>query len=260
MSASQSVNFDRAIEFYDQTRGFPEGVAARIPPLFVAAGNLTAQSRVLEIGVGTGRIAVPLAPYVGQYLGVDISTGMMGKLREKDSQGRVNLLQGDATRLPFPDHAFDAVIGVHIFHLIPAWRDALAEVRRVLKPEGALLHGWNNTVHHSKLQALWGVITDTPETRTDYSIIERESFLRDEGWTPNGDLQSYAFEVGSSPQSYLDSLKKRIWSRTWRMSDDELQRAYNVIQAYVDNYYPDPNAITPQEGYFHVQRYLPPQT
>jgi ubiquinone/menaquinone biosynthesis C-methylase UbiE len=48
----------------------------------------------------------------------------------------VSPLIADATALPFADVRFDAVVSVHVFHLLPAWRVALAEVQRVLAPAG----------------------------------------------------------------------------------------------------------------------------
>ena len=47
---------------------------------------------------------------------------------------------GDATRLPFRDESFGAVITVHVLHLVSSMAEALAEVRRVLRPGGVLLH------------------------------------------------------------------------------------------------------------------------
>ena len=61
-----SVAFDRAAGYYDNTRGFPAGVEGEIGALMAQAGDLSSASRVLEIGVGTGRIALPVAPHRGQ--------------------------------------------------------------------------------------------------------------------------------------------------------------------------------------------------
>lgn len=47
---SVSIAFDRAVGFYDQTRGFPPGQERRVAALFVRAGELDRSSYVLEIG------------------------------------------------------------------------------------------------------------------------------------------------------------------------------------------------------------------
>ena len=65
---------------------------------------------------------------------------MLAQLAAKRGARRVDPVRADATRLPFADGCFDAVLAVHVFHLIPRWRDVLAEVARVLRPDGSLLH------------------------------------------------------------------------------------------------------------------------
>jgi ubiquinone/menaquinone biosynthesis C-methylase UbiE len=44
------------------------------------------------------------------------------------------LVLADATRLPFRDASADVVVEVHVLHLVPAWKQALRELRRVLAP------------------------------------------------------------------------------------------------------------------------------
>jgi len=153
--AERSITFDRAAEYYDQTRGFPPGEEKAVAAIIAQAGNLNRQCRVLEIGVGTGRIALPLAPLVGDYCGVDLSRPMMERLRAKQKDETVYLTQADATRLPFPDNSFDATVVVHVFHLIPAWQDALAELGRVLRSGARLVHCWSKDSHNDVFRPLW---------------------------------------------------------------------------------------------------------
>jgi ubiquinone/menaquinone biosynthesis C-methylase UbiE len=61
----EPVNYDRAVGFYDETRGFPPGEEDPIAALIAEVGQLTPVSRVLEIGIGTGRMALPITKYVG---------------------------------------------------------------------------------------------------------------------------------------------------------------------------------------------------
>ena len=50
------------------------------------------------------------------------------------------IAQADATLLPFPTAQFDIILTAHVLHLIPPWREALREFRRVLVPGGSYLH------------------------------------------------------------------------------------------------------------------------
>ncbi len=146
--SEQSIAFDRAVEYYDETRGFPPEEVEHIGKF--VGDQLPPQAQVLEVGVGTGRIALPVAPYAAAYYGLDLSLPMMARLRSKQQTGHIFLAQGDATRLPYPDDYFDAAITVHIFHLIPGWQTALAELARVLKPEGQLFNCWGDSEPHPK--------------------------------------------------------------------------------------------------------------
>lgn len=257
--ADESVAFDRAADYYDRTRGFPPGVEQAAGRLMVEAGQLSAASRVLEVGVGTGRIALPVAAHVGAYYGVDLARPMLDRLVAKRGNEPVYPLLGDATRLPFADGAFDAVVAVHIFHLIPAWSDALREVRRVLRPNAPLLHGWNARLAQDGLQAAWDQATDEIVTVNGrVSTDWRRNFLAESGWRELGGLQTYAYTVQRTPQEFYDSMAQRYFSSTWRMSDAELERGLAAVRGYIASHYTDPTQPEMLNSSFHVQAYLPP--
>ena len=73
-------------------------------------------------------------------VGLDLARPMMDMLRGEGG-GRLPfpLVQGDATRMPFRDGAFGAAYLRWVLQLIPAWRDALAEIVRVVRPGGVFL-------------------------------------------------------------------------------------------------------------------------
>jgi len=95
----RSVAFDRAAEYYDATRGLtPEALAETVA---VLSEELAGRGRCLEIGVGTGRIGLPLYRSGVAMIGLDLSRPMMSKLIEKAAGDPFPLVQGTATRLPF---------------------------------------------------------------------------------------------------------------------------------------------------------------
>ena len=259
--ANDSVAFDRAADYYDNTRGFPPGVEREIGTLMAKAGHLGSASRVLEIGVGTGRIALPVAPLVGSYYGIDLARPMMDRLRAKQNQERIYLAQGDVTRLPFADASFDAVIAVHVFHLIPAWRDVLSEVARVLRSDAPLLHGGNGRMLVSTLQDIWNQAThESREAEGAIPHAERETFLAANGWRETGLAQVHSFATQRSPQDFINSMRGRYFSSTWVMSDEVLERGVAAVQAYIDAHYDDPTKPEVLDANFKVQAYLPPKS
>ena len=258
---NDSVAFDRAAEYYDNTRGFPPGVETDVAALMAQVGNLTLSSRVLEVGVGTGRLALPLSAHVRGYYGVDLARPMMDRLRAKQTNEPVYLVQGDITKLPFADASFDVAIAVHIFHLIPAWRDALREVARVLRPGAPLLHGGNGRMIVDGLQEVWNQASN--ESREADGAIphnQRETFLAANGWREVGAVQTHRFITYRSPEQFIDSIRKRHFSSMWRMDEATLARGLAAVEAYVAEHYPDPTKPEALESSFNVQAYLPPQS
>ena len=53
------VNFDRAAEYYDATRGYPPGVDEQLRDALIKQLQLAPQAHIIEPGIGTGRIAFP---------------------------------------------------------------------------------------------------------------------------------------------------------------------------------------------------------
>ncbi|MHB8612215.1 MAG: class I SAM-dependent methyltransferase [Candidatus Dormibacteraceae bacterium] len=109
----------------------------RLVPVLLA--EIPRDGRCLEIGVGTGRIALPLVRAGVSIVGVDISREMLRRLIENAGQSAPSLVMADATRLPFGTGTFSSVIAAHVFHLIPSWTIAIDELLRVLRPGGVIL-------------------------------------------------------------------------------------------------------------------------
>ena len=99
-----------------------------------------ARGDVLEVGVGTGR-NLPFYPDDVRLTGIDLSEQMLVVARRRARElGRVvDLRQGDAQALPFPDASFDTVVCALSLCSIPDDRKAVAEMERVLRPGGRLL-------------------------------------------------------------------------------------------------------------------------
>jgi len=133
-----SIVFDQAAEYYDDTRGLsPATQEAVIGQL---ARELDGRGRCLEVGVGTGRIALDLQGRGIDMAGVDLSTGMLRKLVEKaGGRGPFPLAVADATALPFGDRSMGGAVVCHVLHLIPTWRRAVDELVRVVRPGGLIL-------------------------------------------------------------------------------------------------------------------------
>ena len=94
---------------------------------------------ILEIACGTGRFTALLAERGADVVGLDISAAMLQQGREKAQEvgvdDTVELMRGDAARLPFPDDHFDVVFAMRFFHLADTPVEYLAEMRRVSREQ-----------------------------------------------------------------------------------------------------------------------------
>lgn len=132
--------FDRQAPTYD-TAVFGSHARGLYPVLLSQLAQIPRRS-LLDVGCGTGE----LLRLVGERFpetactGVDLSPEMLAVARDKLGDG-VELVQGDAECLPFPDEAFDVVLCCDSFHHYPNPRAVLAQFARVLRPGGVVLLG-----------------------------------------------------------------------------------------------------------------------
>ena len=116
------------------------GLRALLPPV---SGR-----RALDAGCGAGRLAAWLVEQGAQVVGVDISPEMLRHARER--LPAASFLAGDlADPLPFEDGSFDVVVAGLVMHYLRDWVPTLRELRRVLRPDGALVL----STHHPAMDA-----------------------------------------------------------------------------------------------------------
>jgi phosphatidylethanolamine/phosphatidyl-N-methylethanolamine N-methyltransferase len=97
--------------------------------------------RVLEVGVGTG-ISLPLYPKTCSITGIDFSSFMLEKARDRVSRMGIRtlrLLQMDAADLKFGDDSFDIVYAPYLISVVPDPVKVAREMRRVCRPGGRII-------------------------------------------------------------------------------------------------------------------------
>jgi SAM-dependent methyltransferase len=138
-------NYDRYLgPFF--FHGYADDLAARLP---VAPGM-----RVLETACGTGIVTRRLADRIrgqGSLVATDLNEAMIahGRANLPAGAGLVEWQQADATKLPFPDGSFDAVVCQFGLMFFPDKAAGVREAFRVLKPGGRYLFNvWDAIVHN----------------------------------------------------------------------------------------------------------------
>jgi SAM-dependent methyltransferase len=171
-----------------------------------------AKGRVLEIGIGSGLNLPFYTPAVDELLGLEPSARLADMARNAArSDLLVAILRGGAERIPLAGHIVDTVVTTWTLCSIQDVAQGLAEIRRVLKPGGALLfveHGLAPEAHISKWQRrltpLWtpvsgGCHLDRPIPR----LIENAGFeieALETGYMDGPKLATFLYEGIARPR------------------------------------------------------------
>ncbi|HZC06633.1 MAG TPA: class I SAM-dependent methyltransferase [Ktedonobacterales bacterium] len=254
-SASGSLSFDPVAHVYDDTRGYPPGVGEAIADALMRFGPIATGAETLEIGVGTGRIALPLLERGVNVTGIDISERMIERLRAKYATeraarpaaplGRLTVEQGDITALPFASAAFDAVVAVHVLHLVSQWRQAFDEALRALRPGAPLLLG-QDVAHGSyvthPLQDEWVEIMRSlgaqPHRLGAVSFKEILAEARGRGLRVEERLVA-DWTAAHTPAEGFSDIANRVWSLTWLAPDDLFAESVRRLEVWARDHFGD---------------------
>jgi ubiquinone/menaquinone biosynthesis C-methylase UbiE len=145
--------YDRVAPFYDAMEWFME--LSRFAKWREELWGRVEGNKVLEVGVGTGK-NLPYYPSGRDITALDISPKMLERARQRARKPGVDveLVEGDAQRLPFEDNSFDSVVTTFVFCSVPDPVQGLRELHRVLKSGGQLIMLEHVLSHKSVLRIL----------------------------------------------------------------------------------------------------------
>jgi arsenite methyltransferase len=109
----------------------------------VTREHLRPDSNVLEVGCGTGSLALALSPFAGHLHAVDVSAEMLriaDRKRQTQAVNNVTFHQGTLDgALPFQPASFDCALAFSILHLVPDRTQVLRNIWELLKPGGSFV-------------------------------------------------------------------------------------------------------------------------
>jgi ubiquinone/menaquinone biosynthesis C-methylase UbiE len=147
MSTTEAIALDlEAVKERQQTMwasGDFHAVAALIQPVaedLCEAVDLRADWRVLDVATGSGNAALAAARRGCDVVGIDYVPALLARGRRRaEAEGlHIDLVEGDAESIPFPDASFDAVLSVYGAMFAPDHEKTFAELARVCRPGGRI--------------------------------------------------------------------------------------------------------------------------
>jgi ubiquinone/menaquinone biosynthesis C-methylase UbiE len=169
----------------------------RMAPLLIEFARIGHAASVLDVGCGTGSLLFELArnPALAQIAGIDAAEVYVAATEEKAAgDSRIAVRQGDAAALPYADASFDAALSQLVLQFVPDPGKALAEMRRVVRPGGAVAASvWNSFGGMPHQRMFWDIAVQLDPTAAKQ---------RNDAWfrpmTHRGDLGRAMAQAGLS--------------------------------------------------------------
>jgi SAM-dependent methyltransferase len=186
---------------------------------------------------------------------------MMARLRAKldGDLRRGSLYIADVTQpLPVAEASQDAVVAVHIFHLIDAVQ-ALHQIRRILKTHGALIWGYTDhdpTAPQRRIRPKFNEFAAdrAGEDERYFFVPQARQFLAD--WGAKVTSHTVASWSGSStPRRALESIADKEHSSTWHIPEEAVAEALRRTEAWAVAEYGDLDRAYTYEDRFQVDWY-----
>ncbi len=159
-------------------------------------------SIVADLGCGTGDLLSHLEQHVSRIIGVDSSSKMLDKAKERflNNGKHIDLRLGELEHLPIGDREADHVIFSLVLHHLTDPAQAISESRRILQPEGTLIIADFEKHTNEKLRKIYG------DRWLGFSKTEVEEWLNNNGFSLNS-IQSYDLKK-SIKLNIFNSIKK----------------------------------------------------
>jgi len=139
--SARAKDYDRQ---KSRTWGSPKGFGDEVSDVLLATFVGFKDKLVLEIGVGSGRNALPLLEEAKlRLVGLDLSREMLEQARAKASsfKQRFDLVLGDADHMPFVNSVFDAIVCMSTMHYFESKEEILGKLSKTLVGGGILAYG-----------------------------------------------------------------------------------------------------------------------
>ena len=166
--------------------------------LIIETAGITRQETVLDIACGPGMLSCAIAKLAKHVTGIDLVPPMIEQARYLQQEQKLSNMDwkiGDASKLPFDDSSFSAVVTRFSFHHFLEPTMVLKEMIRVAKPKGkvVLVDVFTRSRAHSRLHNLLEKLRDDSHVKA-FSLLELQKMAQEAGLS-NLKIQFYRLEI-----------------------------------------------------------------
>jgi SAM-dependent methyltransferase len=217
------VDFNSNSKIYDDRHGavISDQLAQAV------ADRLRLGSTIIDIGAGTGRVAIVLAGNGFKVVAVDPAFAMLQTMQRKSANAPLLAVAAEGTRLPLRRRCADAVVLARLLYLVSDWQGLLREAKGVLRPGGTLFHEWGNgdaseawvQVREEARSLFQEAGFETPFHPGARSEAEVDCCVRDLGFRRTDQI-----EAGAGPAislaDFLNKIESGEFSYVWNVPRD----------------------------------------
>ena len=196
--------------------------------------NVPAGTRLLDVACGAGQLTLPAAKKGIQVTGLDLAANLVEQARARAAEEglKVQVDEGDAENLPYPDASFDVVMSLIGSMFAPRPELVASEMLRVCKPGGRIIMGnWTPEGHIGQMFKVIGKRVPPPQNFPSPLLWGDEATCRERLGEGVKDLNItrylYPFEYPFAPAKVVDFFIEYYGptNRAYRSLDDVGQKA-----------------------------------
>jgi SAM-dependent methyltransferase len=144
----KKANYTQIAKTWDEARPLSDRNLELCLDLVAKRVGSRNQVKLLDLGCGTGRFAIPFANQLGYSVtAIDSSKEMIEKARQKDADSRVDWLVQDVTNLEIAESSFDVIFISHLLHHLDNPYALIQKCYQILKPNGVIVNRYGAMEH-----------------------------------------------------------------------------------------------------------------
>jgi ubiquinone/menaquinone biosynthesis C-methylase UbiE len=229
------TNYSKIAEYYDKVRHVRADVWI---PKIIQYGKIENGSLVLDVGCGTGSLAISLSTSQNAHVfSIDDSSKMLKKALTKDKNRKVHWVLSDAHKLPFKNNCFGCMYMALVIHHLENKELALQEIYRVLRKGGScviMTHSHYRIKRHF-LRYFPGITAI--DLKRFSSILFLKTLMEKIGFRNVHSHLAQQDEGYIRADEILEKVKSKYISTLTLLSEEQFQKGFHVFQEKIKRKY-----------------------